>query len=723
MDKDFKTKISNALGDDILRGALGRFGDAYTIARAKAYEGYDFEAISENIVRVKSYAASHIDEMMDQFEKAATARGAKVYRAATAADAKKYISELVKEKGVKRIVKSKSMVSEEILLNDELIANGIDVQETDLGEWIVQLAGQHPSHMVLPAIHMTKEDVATTFSGHLKRVEQPVIAELVKTARVELRKKFLQADMGISGANIAVAETGTLMMLTNEGNGRLTNTLPPIQVFLVGIEKFVPKFEDANYILQALPKSATGQLITSYVSMVTGPTPAYYADGTVKDKDFHIVIIDNGRRKMYNDEKFKKTFQCVRCASCLNVCPAFQLLGGHVYGHIYTGGIGTILTNFVNSEKDAKNPQNLCLQCGKCIEVCPGKLDIPQMILELRNRMGEKDGIGVAPKFALDVVSNRRLFHSMLRIASLAQLPFSKGQPVIRHLPMFLSGLTEKKSLPTVAKVPFRDVIKKVKQDVKNPKGKVAFFAGCLIDFVYPKIGEGIIAGLNEKGYEVTFPDGQSCCGAPATYMGDRKNARKLAVMNIEAMEAEKVDYVVSGCPTCTHALIDSFKELVQDDPALFARAEELSRKSKDFSKLIFDLGGLPAGGDGVPMKITYHDSCHLKRSMGVFAEPRKILTDTAGIELIEMKESDRCCGFAGSYSIKFPEISGPILDRKMKNIEETGADYVVVDCPGCLMQIGGGLDKKNPNIKVIHTAELLLEKRKNSKKKSKNKK
>ncbi|HEY8910461.1 MAG TPA: LUD domain-containing protein [Desulfosporosinus sp.] len=713
MDKDFKKKISDALGDDVLRGALGRFGDAYVLARAKAYEGYDIDAISENIARVKSYAASHIDEMMDQFEKAATARGAKVYRAATAADAKRYVSELVKKKGVKRIVKSKSMVSEEIMLNDDLIADEIDVQETDLGEWIVQLAGQHPSHMVLPAIHMTKEEVATTFSGHLKRVEQPVIAELVKTARVELRKKFLEAEMGISGANIAVAETGTLIMLTNEGNGRLTTTLPPTHVFLVGMEKFVPKFEDANHIIQALPKSATGQLITSYVSMVTGPTPAYYADGTVKDKEFHIVIIDNGRRKMFNDEKFKKTFQCIRCASCLNVCPAFQLLGGHVYGHIYTGGIGTILTNFVNSERDAKNPQNLCLQCGKCTEVCPGKLDIPQMILELRNRMGEKDGLPAVQKFALDVVSNRRLFHSMLRIASVAQKPFTKGLPVIRHLPMFLSGLTEKKSLPAVAKVPFRDVFLKTKQEVKNPKGKIALYAGCLIDFVYPKIGEGMIVALNEKGYEVVFPEGQSCCGAPATYMGDRKNARKCAFMNIEALEAEKVDYVVTACPTCTHALIDSYKELVQDDPALLARAEELSRKSRDFSKLLFDLGGLPPGGDGVPMKITYHDSCHLKRSMGVFAEPRKLLSDTAGVQLIEMKESDRCCGFAGSYSIKFPEISGPILDRKMKNIEESGADYVVVDCPGCLMQISGGLDKKNPKIKVIHTAELLLEKRK----------
>lgn len=716
-DKQFKKKISDALENDVLRGALGRFGDAYIISREKAYEGYNFKEISENIAKVKSYAASHLDEMIDQFEKAATSRGAKVYRATTGEDAKQYILELAKRKDVKRVVKSKSMVSEEILLNKTLMSEGMDVQETDLGEWIVQLAGQHPSHMVMPAIHMTKEEVADVFSGHLHRLNQPVIAELVKTARSELRKSFLEADMGISGANMAIAETGTLIMLTNEGNGRLTSTLPPIHVFLVGIEKLVPKFEDATHILQALPRSATGQQITSYVSMVTGPTPAYYADGTVKDKEFHIILMDNGRRKMYNDEKFKKTFQCIRCASCLNVCPAFQLVGGHVYGHIYTGGIGTILTNFLNSEKDAQNPQNLCLQCGKCSEVCPGKLDIPQMILELRNRMGEKEGLPFTQKFALDVVSNRRLFHSLLRVASVAQKPFTKGQPVIRHLPMFLSGLTEKKSLPAVAKVPFRDVYKTIQQNVSQPKGKIALYAGCLIDFVYPKIAEGVISALNEKGYEVVFPDGQSCCGAPATYMGDRSNARKCAIMNIEALEAEKVDYVVSACPTCTHALKESFKELLKDEPELATRAEELSRKSRDFSKLLFDLGGLTPGGDGETQKITYHDSCHLKRSMGVYAEPRKLLNDISGVQLIEMKESDRCCGFAGSYSIKFPELSGPILERKLANIEETGADFVVVDCPGCLMQISGGLDKKNPKIKVIHTAELLLDKRKKVKK------
>ncbi|MHB1405844.1 MAG: L-lactate dehydrogenase (quinone) large subunit LdhH [Desulfitobacteriaceae bacterium] len=727
---EFKARIDKALDNQVLRGALGRFGDTYIEARAKAYEGYDFEELRSKVAEVKAYAAVHLEEMLDQFEKQAGTRGAKVYRAATGEDAKRYIGQVAARNGVKNIVKSKSMASEEIHLNQALTAAGYDVQETDLGEWIIQLAGQRPSHMVLPAIHMTKEQVAGVFTDNLHRHNEPEIATLVKTARTELRKKFLQADMGISGANLAIAETGTLVMLTNEGNARLTSTLPRVHVFLVGIEKLIPKFEDALYILQTLPRSATAQQLTSYVTMITGPTPAYYPDGTAQDKEFHIVLMDNGRRQMYADAKFKKTFQCIRCASCLNVCPIYQLVGGHVYGHIYTGGIGAILTAFLHSEDDAKDVQNLCLQCGKCAEVCPGKLDIPDMILEIRNRIGEKKGLSFTPKFALDVVSNRRLFHSLLRVASKAQKPLTKGQGFIRHLPLFLSGLTEQKSLPAIADVPFRNIFKKIKQEVASPKGKIALYVGCLIDFVYPQIGESVIKALNAKGYEVIFPEGQSCCGAPASYMGDRDNACKSAVLNIEALNAEEVDYVVTACPTCTHALKESYGELVANDSAWARRAKELKNKARDFSQLLSELGGLQEvmfGGDQTrtyddgkngkhgeqrqKLKVTYHDSCHIKRKAGVFAEPRQHLTNVKEIELVEMKESDRCCGFGGSYSLKFPELSAPILERKLGNIEESEAEVVAVDCPGCLMQIAGGLDKRNSKIKVKHTAELITEK------------
>ena len=708
-----KKEISGALENSTLRGALGRFAEAYPLAREKAFIGYDFEALRDKVQEVKSYAANHIDEMMDEFEKNATARGAKVFRAANAKEANDYVRKVAEDHKVKRIVKSKSMASEEILLNEALREDGLDVQETDLGEFIIALAGHHPSHMVLPAIHLTKEQIADLFTDYTHEKNDPVISYLVQTAREVMRKKFQEADMGISGANMAIAETGTLLMMTNEGNGRLTSTIPRVQVFVVGIEKILPKFLDASHILKTLPRNGTAQNITTYVSMYTGATEAYLADGTKGTKDVHIVLLDNGRRNILKDEKFKQMFNCVRCAACINVCPAFQLVGGHVYGgHAYTGGIGTLLTAFLTSKETANKVQSLCLQCGKCKEVCAGKVNIPEMLLELRTRNATETGLPFTQKFALDVVSNRKLFHSMLRIASVAQKPFTRGQQVIRHLPMFLAGLTEGRSLPAVAKKPFRDVFETIKQDVKEPKGTVALYAGCLLDFVYPKIGTGVVTALNEAGYKVIFPKIQSCCGAPATYMGDKENALKSAILNVEGLTSEKVDYVVSACPTCTHALKE-YKDLLKDNPEMLKKAEDLDKKSYDFSKLITILGGLEAKGDGEPLKVTYHDSCHLKRTLGVYQEQRDLLSNTAGIELVEMKESDRCCGFAGSYSIKFPEIAGPILDRKIQNILDTGADMVAVDCPGCLMQIGGGLDSRKSKVRVKHTAELLLDKRK----------
>ncbi len=706
--KNFKNKIHDALENPVLRNALGNFGVAFAEARERAYTGYDFESLRDGVAEVKAFAAEHMEEMAQQFTAAATARGAKVFRAANGEEAKKYIVELAKQHGVKTIVKSKSMASEEIHLNKDLEEEGFSVQETDLGEWIIQLAKQRPSHMVMPAIHLTRNQVADVFTENLGQKNEPDIPQLVKTARKNLRDKFLTAEMGISGANMAIAETGTLVMCTNEGNARLTSTLPKVHVFLVGLEKLVPKFMDAVPILKTLPRSATAQQITSYVTMITGVTPTYVDDQEIGQKEFHIVLMDNGRTKMYADPKFKKALQCIRCCSCLNVCPAYQLLGGHVYGNIYTGGIGTILTAFTQGLDETSEIQNLCLQCGKCAEVCPGKLDIPQMILELRNRVGDKNGLPFTQKIALDVVSNRRLFHSLLRVASKAQKPFTEGR-MIRHLPMFMANLTEARSLPAVADVPLRDSIRTIEQRVEKPRGKAAFFAGCLIDFCYPEIGESVVKVLNSQGVKVEFPDAQSCCGAPATYMGDRENAIKLAKHNIEAFENVEADYIVSACPTCTHTLAHEFVYLLKDDAHWAPRAEKFAAKVIDFAKLVHQLGGVK-GLEGESSSITYHDSCHLKRTMGVFKEPRELLSSLPGVEVVEMKESDRCCGFAGSYSVKFPEISAPILERKIKNVRESGADTVCMDCPGCLMQIGGGLDKQGLNITAKHTAQVLAE-------------
>jgi len=520
--QQIKNNIEKALANENLRGALGRFGDAYVCAREKAYTGKDFEELRDQIAAVKGDAAARMEELAGRFTESAQARGAKVYRARTAQDAKDYIKKLAQEKGATKIVKSKSMATEEIHLNEFLGQQGLDSVETDLGEWILQLCGQKPSHMVMPAIHMTRDEVADIFSKETTQELSADIPKLVGVARKQLRKKFLAADIGISGANIAVAETGTLVIVTNEGNARLTTTLPPVHVAVVGLEKLVDKFDGVKPIIEALPRSATGQKITSYVTMITGPTPAAYPDGTVQEKELHIILLDNGRTEMQADPVFKEALQCIRCASCLNVCPVFQLLGGHVYGHIYTGGIGTILTAFFNGFQEAGELQNLCLGCERCKRFCPGKIDLPKLIRELRSRVVEKGGLPGGQKFVLEkVLPNRKLFHRLIKAGQLGQKPFQKGAR-IRHLPMFLAGLTEGRSLPAIADKPFRDKAKNLGIP-ERPKERVGFFAGCLTDFVYPQLGEAVHKVLKHMNREMVFPDEQTCCGVPAVLMGSRE--------------------------------------------------------------------------------------------------------------------------------------------------------------------------------------------------------
>ena len=696
---DLKHRLADALADGRLSGSLGRFNEAYVASRARAYEGIDFEPLRDRLVALKGRAAGRLEELARDFEANATRAGAKVFRTSDPAAVRDYIVRLCRERGVRRVVKSKSMATEEIHLNAHLEKEGLRVKETDLGEWIVQLAGQRPSHMVMPAIHLSKEVN--------ERLEAD-IPKLVAVARRELREEFLQADLGITGANIAVAETGTLVVLTNEGNARLVSTLPRIHVAVVGIEKLVERFSDVEPILRALPRSATGQLLTSYVSMFTGPAPG--PDG--EPKELHVILMDNKRTEMAKDPAFSQALRCIRCASCVNVCPVYRLVGGHVFGGVYTGGIGAILAAWFDALGAAKDIQSLCIQCGACTQVCPTRIDIPGLIVELRGRLVKEQGQPLLQKAAFQLVNDRRLFHGMLRAASKVQKPFAKAG-MIRHLPFFLSGMTQDRSLPAIADEPFRDRFRHIAQ--RAPAlDRAAFYAGCLIDFAYPAIGEAVVRALDAAGVEVVFPEGQTCCGAPARYAGAFDVAAKNAKDNIVALEEAGARWIVSACPTCTvalkHELAATLRSQGEEDWAV--RADVLAKRVRDFSSLVDELlteGRLAIGPAAAPADgpVTYHDSCHLKRKLAAHEPPRRLLR-AAGLQLTEMKDSDSCCGMGGSYSLKFPEISRPILARKLENVKASGATTVALDCPGCLMQIGGGLDRAGEPTQVRHLAELI---------------
>jgi iron-sulfur cluster protein len=705
--QDLRQRLAGALADEKLAASLGRFAEAYLASRSRAYEGVDFEALRDRLVALKDRAVGRLDALASRFEEEATRAGAKVFRTSDPDAVKEYVVRLCRDRGVRRIVKSKSMATEEIHLNAHLEREGLRVKETDLGEWIVQLAGQRPSHMVMPAIHLSKEQVADVFSQEVEERLAPDIPGLVAVARRELREEFLAADLGITGANVAVAETGTLVVVTNEGNARLVSTLPRVHVAVVGIEKLVERFSDVEPILRALPRSATGQLLTSYVTMLTGPAPG--VDGA--PKELHVILVDNRRSEMARDPAFARALRCIRCASCVNVCPVYRVVGGHVFGGVYTGGIGAILAAWFDALGASKDIQSLCIQCGACAQVCPTRIDIPGLVVELRARLVEAQGQPLLQKAAFKVVNDRRVFHRLLRAAAKAQKPFVKGG-MIRHLPLFLAGMTKDRSLPAIAEEPLRDRFPRLPQRALT-KDRAALYAGCLVDFAYPAIGEAVVRVLNAAGVEVVFPDDQTCCGAPARYSGALDVAAQNAKDNVAALEGARARWIVSACPTCTvalrHELAASLRARGEEDWA--RRADALGARVRDFSSLVDELvaeGRLAVGpGAAAPGRVTYHDSCHLKRKLGAHLPPRRLLRAT-GHELAEMKDSDACCGMGGSYSLKFPEISRPILARKLENVRAAGAATVALDCPGCLMQIGGGLDQSGEPIAVRHVAELV---------------
>ncbi len=709
--KNYRKECRDSLGNDYLRKALDAFAVAYRKSRANAFAEFDVEELIGDVVAMKDDALQQLDALYDQFKEKAEGAGVTVHYAKDAAEANAIISRIAKETDCKKVIKSKSMTAEETLLNHVLEDDGLEVTESDLGEWIIQLRHEGPSHMVMPAIHLSRYQVQDLFSDVTGTRQTDDIEKLVKVARRELRQKFAEADMGISGANFAVAETGTIGIVTNEGNARLVTTLPRVHVALMGIDKLVPTIGDALRILKVLTRNATAQAITSYVTWVTGANECETSPG--RKKDIHFVFLDNGRREMAADPLFSQVFRCVRCGACANVCPVYRLVGGHTMGHIYIGAIGLILSYFYHGPDSARNLVQNCINCEACKDICAGGIDLPRLIKAVHARIQDEEGHPIPSLLLGMIMKNRKLFHTLLRTAKWAQKPVAGDDGFMRHLPMIFFKDHDFKALPTVAEKPFRDLWPKLKPAIKNPRYRVGLFSGCVQDFVYPEQMVAAVELFADHDVEMSFPMKQSCCGLPLQMMAEMKTSRDVALQNLRAFEKENVDYIVTLCASCASHLKHNYPELLKDDLKLKDKVAAFTSKVIDMSSFVHDVLQVRAEdfqGDG--KKVTFHAPCHLCRGLGVHDAPRNLMK-TAGMDYQEAAEAEVCCGFGGTYSAKFPELSRQLLEKKLDNVEATGADILFTDCPGCVMQLRGGMKKRGSTIEVKHTVEGLAERRK----------
>lgn len=459
----FKEKSAQALNDAQLQKALANIRRGFVVKRAKARAALpEFDALRDEAKVIRSHVLDHLDLYLEEFERKVVEAGGRVHWARTAGDACSVIVRLCREAGAHTVTKGKSMVAEEIGLNEALEAAGIAPVETDLGEYLIQLRGETPSHIVAPALHLTRDQIAADF----RRVHTGLPAdrrleaaeEMVAEARAVLREKFLAADVGITGANMLVAETGSSVIVTNEGNGDLTQLLPRIHIVIASIEKIAPTLEDADVVLRLLARSATGQEISTYTTFSTGPRRSGDPDGP---DAYHVVLLDNGRSEMLGGP-MRDMLRCIRCGACLNHCPIYNAVGGHAYGSVYPGPMGAVLTPLLVGLEDARPLPNASTFCGRCEAVCPMSIPLTRMMRLWRER---EFAAGLNPQtraLKLWAWAARRpwFYHLAVRWASRALRLMSRGRGKLSRLP-FDRAWTQGRDFPAPEGPTFHDLWRK----------------------------------------------------------------------------------------------------------------------------------------------------------------------------------------------------------------------------------------------------------------------
>jgi L-lactate dehydrogenase complex protein LldF len=458
----FKTYATQSINNPRLRKTY-RFATQHALEKRLhvVEEVPEWEALRERAHRIKEEAIDRLDHYLERLESKVIANGGKVCWARDGKEASNYILQVARRIQAKIVVKSKSMTTEEIGLSQTLEENQLEPVETDLGEYIIQLAHEWPSHITAPALHKSRAEVGELFAEKLGIPYTDVPEELCEVARKILRDKFLSAELGISGVNFALADTGTIVVVENEGNARLSTTMPRVHIAVMGLEKVIPRFADLPIFLRLLARSSTGQKQTSYVSLISSPRRPGELDGP---EEFHLVILDNGRSEILRDPKMRESLFCIRCGACLNTCPIYQRVGGHSYGSVYSGPIGAVITPLFQGVEVAKDLPFASSLCGACSNICPVKIDIHHMLLWLRKQVVDSKETPWRERLAM------KLYLAGMKDPTLYQLGSSLLRLVLRitgrlSKPLKVPGWTETRDFPPLAEKSFKTVWKEMQQE------------------------------------------------------------------------------------------------------------------------------------------------------------------------------------------------------------------------------------------------------------------
>ncbi len=448
----FKKNAQDALSDEQLQKALRNVDQGFVVKRAIAREKLpEFDRLRDEAREIKNHTLAYLDLYLEAYQNKVRETGGHVHWASTGADACDIIETICTAAGARTVAKGKSMISEEIGLNAHLETSGLKVIETDLGEYIIQLRGEHPSHIIAPAVHLTKEQVEADFRRNHKELpggrmlEEP--EQLVNEARQVLRRQFLAANVGITGANFLIAETGSSVIVTNEGNGDLTQTLPRVHIVIASLEKIVPTLEDAITLIRLLARSATGQEITTYTTYSTGPKRPEDPDGP---DEYHVVLLDNGRSELLGSE-FRDMLRCIRCGACMNHCPVYNVIGGHAYGWVYPGPMGAVLTPSLIGVNEAGHLPNASTFCGRCEAVCPTRIPLPDLMRRWRDREFEQRSVPAFQRWALSLWAWGARHHRLYQFGTGLVMPLlaylGRRSGAFRRFPL-AGGWTKHRDLP-----------------------------------------------------------------------------------------------------------------------------------------------------------------------------------------------------------------------------------------------------------------------------------